>query len=229
MMRTLRLISQFTLIGLLVLGLPQRASAQKSRPTAAADEPRFEFGGGVGGSFSNNKTITGIGSSADLKFPSGLMGSAWIGHNMYKNVGGELRYDFEGGEYKLSGRTGTATFGSRSHSIHYDVHVHFSPLGSRIRPYVLVGAGVKRFQGNGTERPFQPNSNIAAFANTADLKVLMTFGAGAKVKLTNSLSLRVEFRDALTQFPDQVVLPLSGGKQSWVHAFTPLVGISYIF
>ena len=229
MMRTLRLISQFTLVGLLVLGLPQRASAQKSRPTAAADEARFEFGGGVGGSFSTNKTITGTGGSADLKFPTTLMGSVWIGHNMYKNVGGELRYDFEGGEYKLSGKAGTATFGSRSQSIHYDVHVHFAPLGSRVRPYILLGAGVKRFQGNGTERPVQLNSNIAAFANTTDLKVLMTFGAGMKVKLSNSLSLRMEFRDSLTPFPGKVVLPISGGPGGLVHDFTPLVGISYIF
>ena len=229
-MRTLRLISQITLAGLLVLGLPQMASAQKSRPLAAPDEPRFEFGGGVGGSFTTQRTITGSSGSADLSFPAKVMGSVWIGHNMYKMVSGELRYDYEGGEYKLSGKGGIATFRSRNQSIHYDVHVHFAPLGSRVRPYVLLGAGVRRFQGNGTERALQANSNIAAFANTSDLKALMTFGAGVKVKLTHSLSLRVEFRDSLTPFPAKVVLPVSGsGPGSLVHDFTPLVGISYIF
>lgn len=229
-MRITKLISQITLTAMLSLGVAQLASAQKSRPQAASDEPRFEFGGGVGGSFAPQTTITGATASADLSFPSSLLASAWVGHNMYKNVSGEIRYDYEGGEYKLTGKGGTASFGSRTQAIHYDIHVNFAPLGSKIRPYVLVGAGVKYFQGNGTERALQPNSNVAAFSNTSEIQPLLSFGAGVKVRLSHSFNLRLEFRDNMTPFPGKVVLPVSGkGPGGLIHDFTPLIGISYMF
>ena len=228
-MRTVKLISKTILAGLVLMGLPQQASAQSTRP-ATQEEPRFEFGGGVGGSFSPSKTITGSGGTADISFPKGLGGSIWLGHNMYRLVGGEFRYDIETGSYKLKGSGQEASFSGRNHLVHYDVHIHFTPLGSKVRPYVLIGAGVKKYNGTGAEHATQALSRVAVLSNTSDLKPMMTFGAGLKMTLTQSLSLRVEFRDTMTPFPGKVVLATGGSNPGgWVQDFTPHAGISYVF
>ena len=228
-MRTLKLIYKTILTGLLLLVSGEDAEAQTSRPTVL-DEQRFEFGGGIGGTFSTSKMITGAGGTAEAYLPRGLVGSVWLGHNMYRLVGGEFRYDFETGDYKLKSSGQEVSFGGRSHSVHYDVHVHFSPLGSKLRPYVLVGAGVKRYSGTGAEHAFQPLSRIAVLSNTSELKAMMTFGAGLKMSMGHNLNLRLEFRDTLTPFTGKIILPTLGGNPGgWVHDFTPLVGVSYVF
>ncbi len=228
-MRTLRLIYKTLLTGLLLLGTPQLASAQTTRPQTH-DEPLFEFGGGIGGSFSLPKKITGTGGTADASLPQGLIGSIWLGHNMYRLVGGEFRYDFETGDYKLKGSGQEVSFAGRSHAVHYDVHVHFSPVGSKVRPYVLIGGGVKRYQGTGAEHSVQALSRVAVLSNTSELKPLMTFGAGVKMSIGHNLNFRIEFRDTLTPFPGKIILPTTGGSPGGlVHDFTPLAGISYVF
>lgn len=228
-MRTLKLIYKTILTGMLLLLCGQQAKAQTSHPSTS-EEQRFEFGGGIGGTFSTSKTITGSGGTAEASLPKGLAGSIWLGHNMYRLVGGEFRYDFETGDYKLKGSGQEVSFGGRSHSVHYDVHVHFSPLGSKVRPYVLVGGGVKRYSGTGAERAFQPLSRIAVLSNTNELKAMMTFGAGLKMSIGHNLNVRLEFRDTMTPFPGKIILPTSGGNPGgWVHDFSPLIGISYVF
>ena len=229
-MRTIRLIFKTVLTGLLLLGTPQLASAQSPKPQTH-DEARFEFGGGIGGSFSPARTIKGQGGSADASLPRGIMGSVWLGHNMYRLVGGEFRYDFETGDYKLKGNGQEVSFGGRSHSVHYDILVHFSPLGSKVRPYVLAGGGVKRYEGTGAERAFQSTlTRIAVLSRTNELQPMMTFGAGIKMNIGRNLNFRVEFRDTLTPFPGKVILPTTGGSPGGlVHDFTPLAGISYVF
>lgn len=228
-MRTVKMIYKTLLTGMLLLFCGQQAQGQASRPTTI-DERQFEFGGGIGGTFSTSKTITGSGGTAEATLPRGLAGSLWLGHNMYRLVGGEFRYDYETGDYKLKGSGQEVSFGGRSHSVHYDVHLHFSPIGAKIRPYVLVGAGVKRYSGTGVERAFQPLSRIAVLSNTNELKAMMTFGAGLKVGLGHNMNLRLEFRDTMTPFTGKIILPTSGGNPGgWVHDFTPLIGISYSF
>ena len=228
-MRTLKLIYKTILPGIVLLVFGQQARAQTSRPTGL-DEQRFEFGGGIGGSFGTSKSITGSGGTADAFLPRGLAGSIWLGHNMYRLVGGEFRYDLETGDYKLKGSGQEVSFGGRSHSVHYDVHVHFSPLGSKLRPYVLAGVGVKRYSGTGAERAFQPLSRVAVLSATNELKAMMTFGAGLKLSIGRNLNLRLEFRDTMTPFPGKIILPTTGGNPGgWVHDLTPLVGLSYVF
>jgi hypothetical protein len=156
--------------------------------------------------------------------------SVWVGHHMYPKVSGELRYDLMRNDMALNGTGARATFGAESHAIHYDIHYHFAERGAKTRPYVLVGGGVKMFRGTGTERAFQPLSQIAVLTKTTEVAGLLTFGAGVKVQLSDRVLLRLEIRDNLTRFPKKVITPNRGsGGDGWIHNFLPTAGVSLLF
>ncbi len=53
--------------------------------------------------------------------------SAWLDNNIGSGLfGGELRYDHENGDLKLSSGGTNATFASQSNAIHYDFMYNFS-------------------------------------------------------------------------------------------------------
>lgn len=192
--------------------------------------PRYEFGGGVVGSFYDKKTFTSTAGNAEAGFDTGIGASAWIGHHMYPKLSGEIRYDFLRNDMKLEGSGAKATFGGESHAVHYDVHFHFTDSGSRVRPFVLAGGGVKMFRGTGAERAFQPLSQIAVLTRTTELTGLITFGVGVKMQLTDKVLLRLEFRDNMTRFPKKVIAPNRGsGGDGWLQNFAPTAGVSVLF
>jgi len=195
-----------------------------------AAEPAYEFGGGVVGSFYDKKTFTSAAGNAEAGFATGIGASAWIGHHMYPRLSGEIRYDMLRNDMTLEGGGAKATFGGDSHAIHYDLHFHLSEIGSKFRPFVLAGGGVKMFRGTGQERSFQPLSQIAVLTHTTELAGLITFGVGVKVQLTDRILLRVEFRDNLTRFPKKVIAPNRGsGGDGWLNNFAPTAGVSVLF
>ena len=195
-----------------------------------AAEPRYEFGGGVVGSFYDKKTFTSTAGNADAGFDKGIGASVWIGHHMYPKISGEIRYDLLRNDLMLEGSAAKATFGGDSHAIHYDLHFHLTEIGSKIRPFVLAGGGVKMFRGTGQERAFQPLSQIAVLTRATELAGLVTFGAGVKVQLTDRILLRLEFRDNLTRFPKKIITPNRGsGGNGWLNNFAPTAGVSVLF
>ena len=149
---------------------------------------------------------------------------------MYPKVSGEIRYDFLKNDLTLEGAGGKATFGADSHAIHYDMHFHFTEVGSKFRPFVLAGGGVKMFRGTGEERAFQALSQIAVLTKATELAGLVTFGVGVKMQLTDRVLLRLEFRDNLTRFPKKVIAPNRGsGGDGWLNNFAPTAGVSVLF
>ncbi|MFN0106680.1 MAG: hypothetical protein ACKV2U_31870 [Bryobacteraceae bacterium] len=199
-------------------------------PIAHSAEPRYEFGGGVVGSFYDKKTFTSPGGNADAGFDKGFGASMWLGHHMYPKISGEIRYDFLRNDMTLEGSGAKASFGGESHAIHYDLHFHLTEIGSRVRPFILAGGGVKMFRGTGQERSFQPLSQIAVLTRTTELTGLATFGIGVKMQLTDRVLLRLEFRNNLTRFPKKVIAPNRGsGADGWLNNFAPTAGLSVLF
>lgn len=193
-------------------------------------EPRYEFGAGVVGSFYTSKTFASPAGNASGGFDNGYGASAWLGHHMYSKVSGEIRYDYLRNDLQLEGSAATVNFGAESHAVHYDLHVHLTPIGSRVRPYLLAGGGVKQYRGTGEERAFQPLSQIAVLTHTTELTPLVTFGAGLKMQLGDQVSLRLEFRDNFTRFPKKLITPnRASGGDGWIHNFAPTLGLSVLF
>jgi opacity protein-like surface antigen len=209
--------------------LMQTAMAQLSKKVSNA-EPKFEVGGGIGGSFYQSKSLTSSVTSGDAGFENGYTGSFWIGNNMYNKLSGEFHYDYQMNDLKLSAGGTNVTFGGKSHAFHYDLLYHFTKRTAKVRPYVLAGGGLKLYQGTGTETAFQALNKLAILTKTSESKPFVTFGGGLKFAVSQHISLRLEVRDNMTPFTKKIILPVNGASASgWLNNFVPLIGISFIF
>jgi outer membrane protein W len=189
---------------------------------------KWEFGGGVGGGFYTSQDVALSTNSASAKIASNLAGSAWLANNKGDKWGGEIRFDYQRGDLQLSQGGQSASFGAQSYALHYDVLYHFAPNGSRIRPFVAIGAGVKVYQGTGTETVFPPLSQFALLTKDQDVTPLISGGIGFKMQLTPHVQLRAEVHDFATTFPKKVITPNTGAKVGgWIQDFVPMIGISY--
>ena len=197
----------------------------------AAFGQKWEVGGGGGGGFYTSQSITNAtAGNADAKIASGPAAGVWLGFSNSNRWGGEVRYDFQGGDFMLTSGGGQATFNAATHTMHYDFHYHLRTNEDNVRPYFAFGAGVKMYQGTGTEVAAQPLSKIALLTKTSDLKPVASFGFGVKAKLGTNWLLRAEIHDYLSPFPTRVFTPNSGSKAGgWFNDIVPMVGLSYIF
>jgi len=194
----------------------------------AAMAQKWEFGGGVGGGFYTSQDVTDPGGSASAKIQSNLAGSVWLANNRSDRWGGELRADYQLGSLELNQGGTQATFAARSYAVHYDVLWYGTHAGSKIRPFVAAGAGIKVYQGTGAQVVYQPLSNFALLTQAQDLTPLISAGGGVKMQLSPHFQLRLEVHDYLTTFPKQVIAPAQGAKVGgWLQDFVPSVGVSY--
>jgi Outer membrane protein beta-barrel domain len=191
---------------------------------------KWEVGAGVGASFYTSQDYKNALSSAKAGLSDGLLASVWLGNNSGNLLGGELRYDYEKTDLKLSSGAASATFGADTHALHYDFLLHFAPTDSRVRPYVAAGGGVKLYRGIGKEAAFQPLSSLALLTKANEIKGLVSLGAGIKFAIAHAFQLRIEVHDYLTPFPKTVIAPAQGSKVSgWLQDFVALAGLSVTF
>ncbi|MGD1091659.1 MAG: hypothetical protein ABSB35_06650 [Bryobacteraceae bacterium] len=196
----------------------------------AAVAQKWEFGGGVGGGFYKSEAVTSPDGSANASIQTGLAGSAWLGNTGQGHLGGEVRFDYQLGDLALSSGGSQATFGAHTYAVHYDFLWYATPRNSKIRPFVAVGAGIKVYQGTGTQVVYQPLSNVALLTKAQDLTPLVSVGGGVKAQLSQHVLLRLELHDFLTPFPNQVIAPNQGAKTGgWLQDFVPMAGISFLF
>lgn len=197
---------------------------------APAWSQQWEVGGLGGGALYLSNAVSGPRGTGSAGFKPGFAVGGWLGHNSVGRYSGEIRYMFQRNPMKVSSGGTTADFGGQSHILHYDVLIHMNSREDTMRPYFVVGGGLKGYIGTGTERAFQPLSNIAILSRTTQWQPVMTFGAGVKWMIGARTMVRLELRDYFGPFPKDVILPAPGNKVSgWVHDLTPTVGISYLF
>lgn len=191
---------------------------------------KYEFGVNGGVSFYDKKTVTNPRGDADVGFKTGYVAGFSLGHNMYKLIGGEIRYTFLNNGMKIESGSTKATFGAQAHAFHYDLLIHATDPDSGIRPYVAIGGGMKHYRGTGEEQPFQPLSNIAILTKTNDTKGMVSVGGGVKVQLTRRMWLRLDVHDYLTPFPKNVITPASGSAVSgWFNNLVGTGGLTFTF
>ena len=191
---------------------------------------RWEIGGAVGGGFYTSNDVTSPAGTATAKIQSNVSGSAWLGNNRPGRWGGEMRFDYQLGDFQLSQGSQQATFGANSYALHYDFLWHFTDSEARVRPFVAFGGGIKVYRGTGAEQVYQPLSNYALLTKDQDLTGLLSLGVGVKMALSSHAQIRAEIRDYLTPFPKQVITPAANAKVSgWVNDFVPMVGLAYTF
>jgi hypothetical protein len=175
---------------------------------------RWEVGALGGGEFYNTVAVTAPSASGDVGIKPSFAVGGYVGNDMYKLLGGELRYEFLPGDLKVSSGGTTATFSGQAQAIHYDFLFHFTSSESKIRPFVAAGGGIKIYQGTGAATVSQPLSNLALLTHTHEVAGMGTVGAGVKAFITSRVLLRFEIRDFITPVPHQVIAPAPGAKIS---------------
>jgi Outer membrane protein beta-barrel domain len=191
---------------------------------------QYELGASGGFGFSTDATVKRGSDTAEAGLKPGPVLSVFVVQNMYKHLGGEIRYSYQMDDLKVSSAGTEATFSAQTHSLHYDLLYLAGDRDSRVRPFVAVGGGVKVYRGTGAQHATQNLGQFVALTQTQEIKPLISFGGGVKMKLSGRLYLHVEARDYLTPFPTKVIAPVPPSTVSgWVHDFVPLVGISMGF
>lgn len=191
---------------------------------------KWEFGVLGGAGFYSNGSVTSPAGTGDVGFKPGMAVGAYLGNNMYRKIGGELRYEYRPGDLKVSSGGTEATFKGEAHVIHYDFLFHFTGTDSSVRPFVAAGGGVKIYRGTGPATATQPLSRLALLTNTYETAGLASVGAGVKIAASRRLGLRLEVHDFITPFPKQVVAPAPSAKISGIlHDIVVMGGIAFTF
>jgi hypothetical protein len=190
---------------------------------------QYEMGVAAGGTFVKSLNVTGDAGTATTGFKTGLAFSGYVGHNMYQHLSGEVRYDYLQSDLRLASGGTEATFSGQAHAVHYDLLFH-TRKDSPVQLFAAAGGGIKYYRGTGREAAYQPLSQFAYLTKTQELKPLISVGGGVKFQLSHNVYLRVEARDYITPFPQNVITPAPGMKISgWVHDIVPMVGIGVRF
>lgn len=207
------------LLFLVLLGLPWAAEAQN----------HAELGGLALLTAYRSTDVRSGPSIGSVGFLPGPSVGGFLGQTMGEHFGGEIRYLYAQNELKLNSGGTEAKFAGRSHIINYDLLFYLAGRRARIRPFAAAGGGLKRYQGTGTEQPFQPLSNLALLTKTSETLPAADFGGGVKLHLRRNAALRFEFRDYLTKVP-RVFEPSPGARISGLlHHWVPAIGFSWTF
>jgi len=191
---------------------------------------KWEFGAAGGASFYTNKDVVNRLGTAETGFSKGYTATAWVGQDSFNHIGGEIRYHFAKNDLTLAAGGTRVGFSAHSHTVGYNVLIHTQPKSAKVRPYVLVGGGVKIFRGTGEPRASQALSQYAVLTNTDQPKPYVQFGGGVKVNLSERVYLRAEITDQMSPFPTDVILPVpSGSLSGWIHNILPVFGIGVAF
>jgi hypothetical protein len=191
---------------------------------------KWELGATGGGSFYTNSSVTSPAGSGDVGFKSGGAIGAFLGNNMYRHVGGELRYEFIQGSLRVASGGTEATFAGHSQAIHYDFLFHFTPPEAHVRPFVAGGGGVKVYVGTGEPTATQPLSRLALLTDTHETAGMASVGAGIKFYGSRRMGFRVEVHDYITPFPKQVIAAAPGASISGaLHNIVVSGGVALTF
>lgn len=195
-----------------------------------AQEREWEVGAAGGFGFMRNATINNPTGSVSAGFDNRFAAGVVIGQDLYQHFGGEVRYTFRDNDLVLKGAGQKVNMDGTSHLVHYDLVVYALGKSSRIRPFAAAGGGIRLFGGTGHEYTNQPFGDFALLTKTTQVKPLISVGGGVKVSVTTHTTVRVDFRDYISPFPENLFATAPGTKiRGWLNDFVPLVGVSYVF
>jgi opacity protein-like surface antigen len=193
-----------------------------------AQSGEIGFVGGV--SFYANPTLKGQSAEVKAGFANGFGGGVVVGHNTSNHLGGEIRYLYQQHDLEASSGSTKVTKSGRSQAVHYDLLIYATGKKSRVRPFLAVGGGVKQYSGTGAESATQPLSSVVILTTTNQWKPLITLGGGVKVAVSKHVGIRLEVRDYLTPFPNDVITPVPPvTHDGWLHDIVPTVGLNFLF
>jgi hypothetical protein len=191
---------------------------------------QYELGGAFGYGVYRDVRVISPGGTATAGITNRFAAGVVFCENLFEHVSGEMRYLYHDGDPFLSTGAIKGSIQGQSHAFHYDVLFQARGREARIRPYVAVGVGAKYYATTGPAPVPQPMPKIGGLVATNQWRALFSGGAGVKVRVTDHVLVRADFRDYITAFPTHLIVPAANGTDKGIfHQFTPLVGVSYVF
>jgi hypothetical protein len=196
----------------------------------AAYAQNWYLGAGGGYGYAPKLTISGVTPDAQTGLDNGGAVGAYFGEDTHKYWSGEVHYLHRWDNLSLSSGGTSVTFAGHSDILHADFLAHFAPRGSKVRPFIAFGGGVRFLAGTGTESSVQPLGNYAALTATRETLPVLDMAVGVRAKFQNHVELRFEVRDYMSPAPSQVIAVAPGASLSgWFNDIVGSVSIGYSF
>jgi len=194
----------------------------------AAQAQSFEIGVIGGVAVSRSIPIGGAPADTSAGFQPGAAVGFLLSQDLYSHFSGEIRYLFEQRDLRVASGGQTASMGGQAHAIYYDLIYNTRTREERVRPYVAVGGGMKLFRGTGAEEAYRPLMQYAYLTQTHQFEPLLSVGGGVKWRVGSRMVFRVECRDQITRFPNQLIAPAPGMTlKGWLHDLVPMAGLTW--
>lgn len=211
-----------------ILALHLGITAALMAATVCAQD--FEIGANVAYGFYRNGTVFGAAESAKAGIRNRFGAGVLLGEDKWEYISGEIRYLYHDGHPFLEAPGVKSDIQGQSHTITYELLFHFRDRESRFRPFVAGGAGVKGYVIAGPPPNPQPVPGIASLVDRDEWKIVYSVGGGVKYRLGERVVVRVEFRDYMTTFPKEQIVPAPHNTARGIfQQFTPVFGIGYLF
>jgi len=191
---------------------------------------QYEIGAAIGYGLYRNGSIYSATGTAQAgirnRFAAGIM----LGYEFSEYLSAEFDYLYHDGHPYLQAPGVKSDIQGNSDALTCQFLFHFKKRERRWRPFLAGGSGAKEYVIAGPAPFPQPIPQIASL-NTNDVwKVVFSAGGGVTFRLIPHMFLRAEFRDYLTTFPRQEIVPAPHNTARGIfEQFTPLFGVSYSF
>jgi opacity protein-like surface antigen len=197
---------------------------------SAAWGQHYELGATVGYGVYNNGTIFSDTQTVQAGIRNRFAAGINIGEDVSDYMSGEFQYLYHDGHPFLQGAGVKTDIQGQSDALTMNALFYFKKRQYRWRPFVEGGAGGKEYIIAGPAPFPQPIPQVASLTTNDVWKVVFVAGAGVKLRLLPHMLLRAEFRDYMTTFPRQQIVPAPHNTARGVfQQFTPLFGVSYTF
>jgi len=195
---------------------------------ATAFAQQCEIGADIGYGFYRNGTIYSDVGSAKAGIRNRFAAGIIVGRDFSKFISAEFDYLYHDGHPFLEAPGVRADIQGQSHALTGELLFYFKTREHRWRPFLAGGAGAKDYVIAGPEPFPQPIPQIASLTTNDVWKTVFAVGGGVKFRLRPHMLIRMEFRDYLTTFPRQQIVPDPHNTARGIfEQFTPLFGLSY--
>ena len=197
--------------------------------TVACAQP-YELGADIGYGIYHNGTIFSDVGTAQAGIRNRFAAGIVLGDEFSRYVSAEFQYLYHDGHPYLEAPGVKSDIQGQSDALTGELLFHFKTREHRWRPFLAGGAGAKGYVIAGPEPFPQPIPQIASLTTNDVWKVVFSVGGGVKFRLIEHMQLRAEFRDYLTTFPRQQIVPAPHNTARGIfEQFTPVFGVVYAF
>lgn len=196
----------------------------------AAEAQPYEVGANIGYGIYRDGTIYSSEGTAQAGIRNRFAAGIVLGNDFADYVSAEFRYLYQDGHPYLEAPGVRTDIQGNSDALTIDFLFHFQKRERRLRPFLAGGAGAKEYIVAGPAPYPQPIPQIASLTTNDVWKTAFSVGGGIKFRVIDHMLLRVEFRDYITTFPRQEIVPAPHNTARGIfEQFTPLFGVSYTF